>query len=71
MIVLDKMKIETDQELWCCFQKTRFFSVIILGRAIGANLSPMAHENMTYWPRWLFEILDGVNLYHVCSEKKS
>ena len=43
--------------------------VIILGCAIGANLLPMAHENMTYGPQWPLKILDGANLYPNCTEK--
>ena len=45
------------------YRKIGGISVIILGRAIGANLSPMAHENMTYGPLWPLKILDGANLY--------
>ena len=44
-------------------------SVIILGRAIGANLLPMAHENMT--PKWPIKILDGAKFYPDCAEIKN
>ena len=37
--------------------------------AIGANLSPMAHENMTHRPKWPLKILDGANLNLNCAEK--
>ena len=46
------------------------FSVIILGRAIGANLSPMAHDNMTYGPKWPVKILDGAKFYPDCAKIK-
>ena len=45
-------------------------SLIILGHAIGANSSPVAHENMTYGPKWPVKILDGVKFYPDCAEFK-
>ena len=44
--------------------------VIIFGCAIGANLLPMAHENMTSWPKWPVKILDGTKLYPDSAEIK-
>ena len=38
--------------------------------AIETNLSPMAHENMTYGPKWLVKILDGAKFYPDCTEIK-
>ena len=43
-------------------------AVIILDCAIGANLWPMAHENMTYGPKWPLKILDGAKFYPDCAE---
>ena len=43
-------------------------TVIILCRAIGANLSQMAHENMTYVPTWPVKILDGAKFYPDCAQ---
>ena len=45
-------------------------SVIILGRAIDANSSPMAHENMTNGSKWPVKILDGAKFYPDCAEIK-
>ena len=38
-------------------------TVIILGRAIGANLLPLAQENMIYGPKWPIKVLDGTKFY--------
>ena len=46
-------------------------SVIILGCAIGSNSSPMAHENMTYGPKWPVKTLDGAKFYPDCAEIKN
>ena len=45
-------------------------AVIILGRATGANLSPMAHENVTYGTKWPVKILDGSKFYPDCAKIK-
>ena len=45
--------------------------VIFLGCAICTNLLPMAHENMTYWPKWPVKILDGAKFYPDCTEIKN
>ena len=45
--------------------------VINLGRTIGANVSPMAHENVTYGPKWPVKILDGTKFYPDCAEIKN
>ena len=45
--------------------------VIIFGRAIGANLSPMVHENMTYRPKWPVKILIDAKFYPDCAEIKN
>ena len=47
------------------------YTVIILGHAIGANLSPMAHENMTCGPKWPIKILNGAKFYPDCVEIKN
>ena len=39
--------------------------------AIGANLSPMAHENMTCGPKWPVKILDGAKFYPDCAQIKN
>ena len=55
----------------CIFSNNVLYpTVIILGRAIGANLSPMAHENMTNGPKWPVETLDGAKFYPDCAEIK-
>ena len=47
-------------------------AVIILGHcAIGANLLPMVHENITYGPKWPVKILVGAKFYHDCAEIKN
>ena len=53
------------------FQEKSNFAVIILGRTIGASLSPMAHENMTYGPKCPVIILDGAKFYPACAEIKN
>ena len=45
-------------------------AVIILGLAIGANLLPVVHENMTYGPKWPVKILDGAKFYPDYAEIK-
>ena len=39
--------------------------------AIGAKLSPVAHENMTYGPKWPVKILIDAKFYHDCVEIKT
>ena len=34
--------------------------------AIGANLLPMVHENMTFGPKWPVKILDDAKFYPDC-----
>ena len=38
---------------------------------ISANLSRIAHENMTYGPKWPVKILDGAKFYPDCAEIKN
>ena len=59
------------KDLHCRQVKTRACSVIILGRTIGANLSPMAQENMTYGPKWPLKILDGAIFTLTAPKKKT
>ena len=46
-------------------------SVIIFGSATGANLSPMAHENMTYGPKLPVKFLDGAKFFPDCAKIKN
>ena len=39
--------------------------------AFGAYLLPMAHENMTYGPKWPVKILDGTQFYPDCAKIKN
>ena len=50
---------------------SRYITVIILGRAISANLSPMAHVYITYGPKWPVKILDGAKFNPDCAEIKN
>ena len=53
------------------FSDAKNTTVIILGRASGANLLPVALKNVTYGPKWPVKILDGAKFYPDCSEIKN
>ena len=44
--------------------------MIILGGVVGANLSPMAHENMTCGPKLPVKIRNDAKFYPDCAEIK-